>query len=145
MGGKFQWGNLPIWGKWLGGAVAAFLMAVWPIWQHLRIEKADADAKIAEDKAHAAAAIGMQAKQAAEGGYQVTKPYMESLEHRVSVLEAAAKRAQPAHGTARRPIPVIAPARPKPLPHDLNAAEAQIQKGAPPAAPVQVKPADAGP
>jgi hypothetical protein len=125
--------------------VVAVLGIVVPslIWAYGKIQDARLEAA---NKAQAAAEVGKQAKQASEAGFQVTKPYIENLEHRVSVLEAAAKRAQPAaHGTIRRPVPVVAPARPKPLPLDLNAAEAQVAKAGPPAQgpPPVAKPADA--
>ena len=67
--------------------------------------------------------------------FQVTKDYVQGLDHRITVLEAAAKRAQlPGH--VKRPVPVVAAPRPKPLPADLNTAEAQVYRQPPPKGPV---------
>jgi hypothetical protein len=130
VGGRFQWGNLPVYAKLLVGAIGIFVTGVVPLINYVRAQNAEAKAAIAE----AADKRATQAKQAAEAGFQLTKEYVQGLEHRIAVLEMAAKRAQPERGRSpRRPIPVATPPRPAPLPRDLNTAEAQVFKGAPPA------------
>lgn len=82
----------------------------------------------AQEKAQAA-------KNKAEAGYQVTRAAMEAIEHRVLVLEQAARQAQqPAKKGTRKPAPVVpvtVTPRPKPLPGDLDKAEKQVYRGAP--------------
>lgn len=132
VGGRFQWGNLPVYAKLLVGALGIFVTGVVPLVNYVRAQNAEAKAAIAE----AADNRAKQAKNSSEAGYQVTKPYIENLEHRIAVLETAAKRAQPEHGhLLRRPVPVTPAPRPAPLPRDLNSAEAQVFKGVPPAPP----------
>lgn len=133
VGGRFQWGNLPVYAKLLVGALGIFVTGVVPLVNYVRAQNAESKAAIAESADKRAT----QAKQAAEAGFQVTKPYLENLEHRIATLEAAAKHVPPERGRSpRRPVPVAAPTpRPAPLPRDLNTAEAQVFKGAPPAPP----------
>lgn len=131
VGGRFQWSNLPRYGKWIGTALVALLALATPAvlssWQSYRITRAETEAKVAEAEGRA-----RQAKQSAEAGFQVTKEYVQILEHRLTALEAATKRAP----GRRRPLPVVAPPKPKPLPSSLNAAEAQVRKAAPVVVPI---------
>ncbi len=124
--GKVQWQNLPFWGKLVGGSVAAFLMAVLPVWTHWKAEHAAQEAQAAEARARVAAAVTKEDKAEAEGGWKVLKPRLEALEafkHAQEVKEARAQaRAQ------RRPAAVVPPA-PKPLPPTLKAAKEQVQRG----------------
>jgi len=96
-------------------------------------------------------AKSQEVKNKSEAGYQVTKPALEALERRVLVLEEAARRMQvateAAHPEARAkarhraastlppPVPVVVNAHPRPLPSNLDEAERQIYRGAPPSPP----------
>lgn len=153
VGSRLQPKNFPAWGKWIGAALVAIATSVAAAWGVLKPVVQDYEA-IAAKRAADADARAKQAKNASEGGYQVTKEYVQSLEARQAAaeahlvaIEAAIKRLQPAsRPVIRRPLPVIPPSRPAPLPRDLNAAEAQISKAAPPSqGPPPTKPADAGP
>lgn len=138
VGGHFQWKNLPIWGKWVGGAVAAFILAVLPAIQQWRASKAEDAAKVAQARAEAADNRAAQAKGATEGTYQVvTKPVLEDHEARIRRLELAAARAERRPGRrAQAPIPVVVAPKPAPLPKDTNAASALLRaKTAPPPGP----------
>ena len=134
VGGIVQWAHLLKLAKLLVAAIAVAVRAVLGAMQSYRISKAETAAKVA-----AAEATARQAKNASEAGFQVTKEYVTGLEHRLSVLELAAKRAQ---RPSRRPIPVVPTPKPKPLPADLNKAEAQVYKGVPPS--VIAPPPDGG-
>ena len=126
VGGHIQWSNLPTWGKWAGGAVAGFLLVAQPVWSHLRISKAEDDAKIAAIKARSAEAITAVDKKEADSGWLLLKPRIEALEtwkHDYEVREARALAKR-----QRRPVVVVPPA-PKPLPPTLKAAKEQVQKG----------------
>lgn len=153
VGGHIQWSNLPVWGKWLGGAVAAFFVAVMPVLQQWRASRAEEAARVAEikaakvaERAKEAQGTGTQAKSAAESGYQVSRPWIENLDRRLSALEAAQARAARKAGARRSQIP--APQKPKPLPPDLNAAErlvvGKVAAAPPTAPPAQPHPLDAG-
>lgn len=143
--GRVQPKNIPVWAKGVGIGIIALATSLVTAWGIVE-PKIEAYQDHAAKRAEEAEARAKQAKQAAEGGYQVTKDYVQGLERRIAVLEAASKRA-PARPGARRQLPVIAPARPAPLPHDLNAAEAQATKAAPPAQgpPPMPRTADAAP
>ncbi len=125
VGGIVQWAHVLKAAKVLVAALGVTIPAVLASVQSYKLAKAETAAKMA-----VAEATARQAKNASEAGFQVTKEYVTSLEHRLTVLELAAKRAQ---RPSRRPIPVVATPKPKPLPADLNKAEAQVYKVAPPA------------
>lgn len=138
--GRFQWSNLPIYAKWIAGALLIIGPAVGSSIGAYRVNKAETAEKVA-----AAEAKAQQAKNASEAGFQLTKEYVLALEHRISVLELAAKRAQPTGGRVRRPVPVATVPRPAPLPADLNKAEAQVYKtGTRGAVIIPLNPPDAG-
>jgi len=136
VGGHIQWSNLPTWGKWAGGAVAGFLLIAQPVWSHLRISKAEDDARIAAIKARSAEATTAVDKKEADSGWQLLKPRIESLEAWKHAEEV--KAARELKRGQRRPVSV--PPAPKPLPPTLKAAQEQVQR-----APIVVPiPADGG-
>lgn len=79
-------------------------------------------------------------KDKSEAGYQVTKDAMEALERRLAELERVTRQlAGQQHPPARRgskpraPAPPPPPApRPRALPNDLDQAQRQVYRGAPP-------------
>lgn len=139
VGGKFQWSNLPTWGKFVGGAVAGFLMLVHPAWQHWRVGKAETDAKIAEFNAQQAKSKADTGSKESNVGWTLIAPQVNDHEARLHALEVAAARALPRGRAARRPIPVVVAPKPRPLPPTLKAAVVQAETK--PAAPTPVPPA----
>jgi hypothetical protein len=95
-------------------------------------------------------------KDKAESGYQVTRHAVEELEHRVLVLETAAKRTETvahqvvaAKGKPLRkqlPAPAVVVTRARPLPGDLDKAERAVLRTMAGPPPAQAPPSpDAGP
>jgi hypothetical protein len=131
--GHFQWRNLPTYAKWLAAALAVFAGVANPLWSHWRISRAQDDAKVAEIKARTATATTTLDKAEADSGWKLLKPRVEALEAWKHEREVAEARAEAARRKAlqRRPVPVVVPPAPKPLPPTLKAALEQVSKQGP--------------
>jgi hypothetical protein len=126
VGGHIQWQNLPTWGKWAGGAVAGFMLTVWPAWQHIRTTRVQEDAIVAKQKAVEAASGVAQDKAEVDLGWKAMIPRLTALEAKEHAREV--KEAQTQKRT-RRTSPIVVPPAPKPLPSTLKALQEQVQKG----------------
>ncbi len=136
VGDKVQWANLSTRAKILGGAVATFILAVWPTYQVMRVQKVESDAKIADIKAQAAKKQADEGAKESNAGWKAIAPRVDDHETRLHALELAAARAQPRGKAARRPIPVIVAPKARPLPPSLKAAVAQAEAKPQPPPPV---------
>jgi hypothetical protein len=133
VGGRFQWNNLPKYGKWIGGGLFALVSVGWPAINYVRLQNAETSAKIAEYKAREADKAGAVTKEEGRAGYKLLVEDVEALkawkrdQEAAAVKKAAAKR----RDQGRRPREVVAIPPPKPLPPSLPAALAEV-KSAPP-------------
>src|SRR5678816_3809840 len=86
VGGRIQWPAVVRLAKVVAAAMAIITPAVIGSWQSYRIARVETEAKVAEAETRA-----KLAKQSSEAGFQLTRSYVEALEHRLATLEAQAR------------------------------------------------------